>query len=248
MKFNFRSRALFVLAAAFVLSSAGFSLFNAHRNVVNSRYARFLPESPQRLSIPGIRNAGKVSEFLYRGSQPRGPGYQELQNLGISIVVDLRNTTKNEAEQKAVETSGMRNVSIPTSAFFGPTDNQVAAFLQLLHDNPGKKVFVHCYFGDDRTGVMIATYRIAEDHWTADQAYNEMRAFHFHRHLLLMGHYVKFFPATFAISPAFQSLRDAPLRHALPYPLHSKMCLIKYFSTPALGLQMHIPKLPFPLA
>jgi hypothetical protein len=35
-----------------------------------------------------------------------------------------------------------------------------------------------------------------------------MLAFHFHRHLLLMGHYVKFFPANFAISPAFQSLRD----------------------------------------
>jgi hypothetical protein len=55
---------------------------------------------------------------------------------------------------------------------------------------------------------MIASYRIAEDHWTADQAYNEMRTFHFHRHLLLMGHYVKFFPANFALSPAFQSLRN----------------------------------------
>jgi hypothetical protein len=209
MKFNFRSRLFLLLTFAALLSSAGFFLFNAHRNAVNSRYARFLPESAQRLSIPGIRNAGKVSEFLYRGSQPRGVGYQELQNLGISIVVDLRNTRKNEAEQKALEASGMRNVSIPTSAFFGPTDNQVAAFRQLLHDNPGKKVFVHCYFGDDRTGVMIATYRIAQDHWTADQAYNEMRAFHFHHHLLLMGHYVKFFPANFAIGPAFQFLRDA---------------------------------------
>jgi tyrosine-protein phosphatase SIW14 len=208
MKFSFRSRFILLLIFTFVLSSAAFFLFNAHRNAVNSRYTHFLPAAAEKLSIPGIRNAGKVSEFLYRGAQPRGVGYRELQNLGISIVVDLRNTGKTDAEQKSVESSGMRNVSIPTSAFFGPTDNQVAAFLQLLRDNPGKKIFVHCYFGDDRTGVIIASYRIAEDHWTADQAYNEMLAFHFHRHLLLMGHYVKFFPANFAISPAFQSLRD----------------------------------------
>ncbi|HEY1923651.1 MAG TPA: hypothetical protein VGG58_00275 [Candidatus Acidoferrum sp.] len=101
----------------------------------------------------------------------------------------------------------MRHVEIPTSAFLGPTDFQVATFLQLLRAHPNDKIFVHCYFGDDRTGVMIATYRMADEHWTSDEAYNEMRALHFHKHLLRMGHHVKIFPADYALNPVFSSLR-----------------------------------------
>jgi hypothetical protein len=48
---------------------------------------------------------------------------------------------------------------------------------------------------------------MADEHWTSDQAYNEMRAFHFHKHLL-MGHRVKIFPADYALNPAFSALRD----------------------------------------
>jgi protein tyrosine/serine phosphatase len=102
----------------------------------------------------------------------------------------------------------MRYVRLATSAFFGPSDNQVASFLKLLRDNPKQKIFVHCYYGDDRTGVMIAAYRMAEQHWTADQAYNEMRFFHFHTYMILMGHYVKEFPANYPLSPAFVAVRD----------------------------------------
>jgi tyrosine-protein phosphatase SIW14 len=161
----------------------------------------------ERLKVHGIPNAGKVSDTLYRGGQPRTAGYQQLKDLGVSIVVDLRNTGPRSPEKILVESLGMRYVSIPTSAYLGPSDNQVTQFLQLRRDTSQQKMFVHCYFGDDRTGVMIAAYRMAEQHWTANQAYNEMRFFHFHTYLILMGHYVKAFPLNFAISPAFSAIR-----------------------------------------
>jgi tyrosine-protein phosphatase SIW14 len=161
----------------------------------------------EKLKVRGVPNAGKVGERLYRGAQPRALGYQQLKDLGVNIVVDLRNTGPKSPERGTVETLGMRYVSIATSAFFGPTDDEVATFLKLIRDNPQQKIFVHCYFGDDRTGVMIATYRMADQHWSASQAYNEMRFFHFHTYLVLMGHYVKAFPANFEISPAFAEIR-----------------------------------------
>jgi tyrosine-protein phosphatase SIW14 len=168
------------------------------------------PAVAEKLSLPGVPNAGKVSDSLYRGAQPRETGYKELQNLGISIVVDLRTgLSERRAERSAVESLGMRHISIPTSGFFGPGDDQVAEFLKLLRDNPAKKIFVHCYFGDDRTGVMVAVYRIAEQHWTPGQAYSKMCLFHFHRYLLFMSRYVKYFDASFAVNPAFESLRPA---------------------------------------
>ncbi len=197
-----------------IVSFAGTRIYSARQDRIAAKFAREVPNVAQRLTIRGVENAGRVSEFVYRGAQPRGQGYEELKKLGIAIVVDLRNSkpVKHEngetREQTKVEAAGMRYVEIPTSAFFGPTDSQVATFLQLLRDHAKDKIFVHCYFGDDRTGVMIATHRIADEHWTSDEAYNEMRAFHFHKHLLLMGHYVKLFPADYALSPAFSALRD----------------------------------------
>jgi protein tyrosine phosphatase (PTP) superfamily phosphohydrolase (DUF442 family) len=214
----FKRRAISLTLATFcalaLLCAIGLRMYSVHKDNVAARYAKRVPVAVERLSIRGVENAGKISEFLYRGAQPRGEGYDELKKMGIAIVVDLRNSkpVKKDGgetrEQVRVEAAGMRYVEIPTSAFFGPTEFQVATFLQLLHDNPNQKVFVHCYFGDDRTGTMVATYRIAVDHWTSDEAYNEMRAYHFHKHLILMGHFVKFFPAEFALSPTFATLRE----------------------------------------
>jgi len=203
-----------IVCALVILCAIGLRMYSVHKDNVAARYAKRVPVAVERLSIRGVENAGKISEFLYRGAQPRGEGYDELKEMGIAIVVDLRNSkpVKKDGgetrEQVKVEAAGMRYVEIPTNAFFGPTEFQVATFLQLLRDNPNQKVFVHCYFGDDRTGTMVATYRIAMDHWTSDEAYNEMRAYHFHKHLILMGHFVKFFPAEFALSPTFASLRQ----------------------------------------
>ena len=216
--------ALAVLCALAIVCVIGLRAYSAHKDKVAANYAKRVPVAVQRLRIAGVENAGKISDFLYRGAQPRGEGYEELKRLGVSIVVDLRNSkpVKSDGgetrEQVKVEAAGMRYVEIPTSAILGPTESQVATFLQLLHDNEKQKVFVHCYFGDDRTGVMVATYRIAVDHWTSDEAYNEMRAYHFHKHLIFMGHFVKLFPAQFALSPVFATLRQemtAKLRRGL---------------------------------
>jgi protein tyrosine phosphatase (PTP) superfamily phosphohydrolase (DUF442 family) len=203
-----------IFCAIAILFAVGLRMYSAHKDKVAARYAKRVPVAVERLTIRGVENAGKISDFLYRGAQPRGDGYDELKKLGIAIVVDLRNSkpVKRDGgetrEQVKVEAAGMRYVEIPTSAFLGPTQIQVATFLQLQHDNEKQKIFVHCYFGDDRTGTMVATYRIAMDHWTSDEAYNEMRAYHFHKHLIVMGHFVKVFPALFDLSPVFARLRQ----------------------------------------
>jgi tyrosine-protein phosphatase SIW14 len=202
-------RLIALLALAAVVFVLTLRIYNAPEDAANARYAEAGSTFAKRRTLPGIPNAGKVSDFLYRGSQPQAAGYQELRRLGVSIVVDLRSTAAAQAaEGRAVASLGLQHVAIPSSGFFGPSDDQVATFLKLVRDNPRKKVFVHCYFGDDRTGVMVAAYRIAEQHWTADQAYNEMRFFHFHNRLIFMGHYVKYFPANFSLSPAFAAFRD----------------------------------------
>jgi tyrosine-protein phosphatase SIW14 len=166
------------------------------------------PSLGRSLTIAGIPNAGEVTPALYRGGQPTAQGFKALANLGINIVVDLRGSRKSESEQ--VTKLGMRYVAIPWHCPF-PKDDAFARFLILLRENPGKKVFVHCRLGDDRTGMAIAAYRMAEEGWTAIQAKQEMEAFGFTlpHHFICpsLSSYEETFPQRFKSNPAFDSLR-----------------------------------------
>lgn len=136
----------------------------------------------EKLHVPGVPNAGKISDVLFRGAQPHANGFAELKKLGVTTVVDLRGPfmAKLDWERKEVQAQGMRFVSIPVSGWSPPTDPELVQFLSLMRDEPQQKVFVHCHYGDDRTGVFVAAYRVTHDHWSSDQAIKEMYYFGFH--------------------------------------------------------------------
>lgn len=161
-----------------------------------------------RLTIEGVPNAGQVTANLYRGGQPTATGFDALASMGINIVVDLRGSREGESER--VVKLGMRYVAIPWHCPF-PKDETFARFLILLRQNPGKKVFVHCRLGDDRTGMMVAAYRMAEQNWTATEAKKEMEAFGFSmpHHFICpsLSGYEGTFPQRFNSDPVFDSLR-----------------------------------------
>ena len=134
-----------ILCAIAIVFAIGLRSYSAHKDNVATRFAKRVPVAIRRLQIKGVENAGKISDSLYRGAQPRGEGYEELKKLGISIVVDLRNSkpVKSEGgetrEQVRVEAAGMRYVEIPTSAIFDPSENQVATFLHYCATTKNKK-------------------------------------------------------------------------------------------------------------
>jgi protein tyrosine/serine phosphatase len=165
----------------------------------------------EKLKIAGVPNAGKISEVLLRGAQPSPQGLVELKKLGVTTIVDLRGNRGPVARERAqAESLGMRFVDIPMNGWSPPTNGQVAEFLKLFQQDGQQKIFVHCYFGSDRTGVMVAAYRMAEQNWTADEAVEEMYSFGFHYHWYpAMKSYVIRFPVTFAGDRTFAPLQQA---------------------------------------
>lgn len=156
--------------------------------------------APVKVAIAGIDNFGQVDAHLYRGAQPEPAAYAALRMLGIDTVVRFNPEGQNMAAEKAqVESLGMNFVSFPWSGLGQPTHEQVVSFLALLRDNPDSKIFVHCRLGADRTGVMVALYRLTFDHWNTTQVLAEMYAYHYH-HLWLphLQRYVEAFPAAIA--------------------------------------------------
>ena len=172
----------------------------------------------EKRKVDGTGNFGEVSPTLFRGAQPTQRGLAALAKMGIEIVVDTRGDRSN-TEGKEVRRLGMQYVAIPWHCPF-PHDEVFARFLKLLHDNPNKKVFVHCRLGDDRTGMMIASYRMAVEGWSADDAMREMQHFGFNRehHFICprLASYEHSFPARLKSNPAFKDLQVSSSTHSAP--------------------------------
>jgi tyrosine-protein phosphatase SIW14 len=126
---------------------------------------------------PNLPNFHKVDDHVYRGAQPSDAGFQELSKLGIRTVIDLREIGEHpQAHEEAVVTGlGMRYLSIPMKGMSTPNDNQVANVLALFSDTTTGPIFVHCKRGADRTGMVVAVYRVAHDGWNNKTALNEAK-------------------------------------------------------------------------
>ena len=126
-----------------------------------------------------LPNFQKVNDHVYRGAQPTDDGFRELAQLGIKTVIDLRQIGEHSQadEQKLVTSLGMRYVSIPMAGMSTPKDEQVTAVLALLSDTTSGPVFVHCKRGADRTGMVVAVYRVSQDGWENKKALNEAKSY-----------------------------------------------------------------------
>jgi protein-tyrosine phosphatase len=93
----------------------------------------------------------------------------------VKTVIDLRLPDEHStaAEARAVEAAGMRYVHIPMKGFSAPTDEQVSKVMALLEEG---NVFVHCRRGADRTGTVMACYRVRHDGWDNERALKEAKA------------------------------------------------------------------------
>jgi tyrosine-protein phosphatase SIW14 len=163
----------------------------------------------EKVQIQGVPNAGKVNEHLYRGAQPQEAGLLELKKLGMTTIVNLRAAGPQVSwEQGKAEALGIRFVNIPVGGFSPPADGQVAQFLSIFREHPEEKVFVHCRYGDDRTGVFVATYRMAFDGFLSDEALNEMYKFGFNGPWhASMETFVRQFPKRLETSPSLATFK-----------------------------------------
>ena len=128
--------------------------------------------------LPAYRT---VAPGLYRGGQPSDAGLQKLKDTGVKTIVSLRNNkVLTASERKKAEALGMKFVNIPLDGISKPSNDTIKRFLEVVQDQQAQPVFVHCQFGQDRTGTMIGIYREEAEKWSADKAYKEMIANGFH--------------------------------------------------------------------
>jgi protein tyrosine/serine phosphatase len=151
-----------ITLVAILLSSASFSTFAAPR------------ERPANWASPVIgstlENCFRVSDELYRCEQPGSKDIPDLKALGIRSVLNLR---EYHTDSKKLEKAGLELHVYRIDTGEINIDDLVAA-LRLFREAP-KPVMVHCWHGSDRTGSVVAAYRIVFEGWTTAAALDELR-------------------------------------------------------------------------
>jgi len=126
-----------------------------------------------------VNNFGKVTDFFYRGAQPKGDEYEQLAAKGIKTIVDLRDDPKDYATVLAAR-AGLKYINFPMSDRSYPAADTAAKFLAIVNNRDNWPVFVHCAGGRHRTGAMTAVYRMTMEGWDVNRAYEEMKDYDFY--------------------------------------------------------------------
>jgi len=143
-----------------------------------------------------------VNDNVLRGGQPSDEGIKSLAKRGVKTIIDLRLASEHSIphEKQLVESNGMHFVSVPMKGMSAPTDEQLFTVLRVLNDSKQWPVFVHCRRGADRTGTILACYRISHDNWNNQKALEEAKTYGISVFERAMRNFIEHFKPSFTLS------------------------------------------------
>ncbi len=154
-------------------------LFSVLSGSVYAQTSLQLEVTPPPLQIHETPNLQKVEEGFYRGGRPeKDADLQELKTrYGIKSIVNLQSSIFSEEkvddESDWARANGVEFVNFEMHPFRRPSVRQLIQSQELLARMP-RPLFLHCRHGSDRTGIVVAAYRIQNYGWSVDRAFDEM--------------------------------------------------------------------------
>jgi tyrosine-protein phosphatase SIW14 len=122
------------------------------------------------VQLRGAANLYKVTDCLYRSEQPTEEGMKNLERLGIKTIINLRPLYSDSDEIKG---TGLLVEELSVKAWH-IEDEDVVRVLRIIRKRENGPFLIHCSYGADRVGVMIAMFRVVEQGWTKEEAIQEM--------------------------------------------------------------------------
>ena len=116
-----------------------------------------------------VKNIFKLSDDVYRSSQPNKYGFAELTKMGIKTILNLR---EYHIDEDKIDSMVLKTVHIRMNAG-DIKDVDVIAALRAISQST-KPVLIHCWHGSDRTGLICAMYRIVFQGWSKKDAIDEL--------------------------------------------------------------------------
>ena len=145
----------------------------------------------QSVELEKVGNLHRVSAELYRSAQPTPQGFSNLQALGIRSVLNLR---EYHNDTRRARHTNLHLMAYPMAAG-KVTAADIENCLRLIAQSP-KPVLVHCWHGSDRTGIVVAAYRIVFEGVSVQAAEAEFRADTYGHHEFWYGNLVELLRST----------------------------------------------------
>ncbi len=134
-----------------------------------------------------LKNFYKVDDSLYRSAQPSSKEMKALNDYGIKTVLNLRLYWSDKQEGKHTNLVLLHQ----------PLNTNKVSYDDIVYcmktiQQAKKPLLIHCLHGSDRTGCMVAVYRMLYNGWTKEEAIKEFKAGGF-------GYHEKWFPNILAL-------------------------------------------------
>jgi len=141
------------------------------------------------VQLLGVANLYKVTDYLYRSEQPTEEGMKNLKRIGIKTIINLRPLYFDSDEVKG---TGLLVEELSVKPWH-IEDEDVVKVLRIIRKRENGPFLIHCSYGADRVGVMIAMFRVVEQGWTKEDAIEEMvnGGYGFHPLWFLIPRYVE---------------------------------------------------------
>lgn len=127
-----------------------------------------------------VTNLYRIEPDLYRSAQPTDAGFRELAALGVKTVLDVKGGDGDAATARG---TSLKLLHVPMTAW-GLKDDRVLEALRILSDPSNRPLVVHCQHGADRTGALVALYRVVVQGWSKEDAIREMNEGGYHHNSL----------------------------------------------------------------
>ncbi len=150
-------------------------------------WARFESPFPSSINEISIHNTHEIDEAykLIRGMAPHSK-INELLTFGITDVLIFKHQTRKEVDQeiKKLKLAGIdtqnihhipfrwKNIASETQAC-EQTIQALKIMKEIEADKEGRKLFLHCTVGEDRTGYLSGLWRMLSQGWTQEMAFEE---------------------------------------------------------------------------
>jgi len=131
--------------------------------------------------LPDNFHAVDPAARIFRSSQPGRAEYLELARYGFRSVLNLRS---HHSDLELLEGLDIVEYRLRSHMF---TPEDMALALRIVRDAE-KPLLIHCWHGSDRTGAVVAGYRIVFEHRKVSEAIAELtnQEFGHHRRLYRM--------------------------------------------------------------
>lgn len=117
-----------------------------------------------------LDNLYKISDQLYRSANPDDSDIPDIKALKIKGILNLR-YYHDDADDLENNDLVLKRVKMKAHKV---TVEEVIEALKFIIENDGATL-VHCLHGSDRTGTVVAAYRIVVQNWSKEKALDEMQ-------------------------------------------------------------------------